>query len=72
MVDVRFNEGVELPEHGFWLDPRRAKRFAFVSHAHCDHLARHSEVVLTPATALLMRERMGGKREEHLLAYTNT
>lgn len=69
MMDVRFREGVELPGHGLWLDPHRARPFAFVSHAHCDHLARHAEVVLTPATAQLMRARMGGKRQEHMLSY---
>ncbi|RFC43499.1 MAG: DNA ligase-1 [Verrucomicrobia bacterium] len=69
MLDVRFKEGVELPAHGLWLDPHRARPLAFVSHAHSDHLARHSEVLLTPATARLMRARMGGKRVEHLLPY---
>jgi len=69
MLDVRFKEGVELPAHGLWLDPHRARPLAFVSHAHSDHLARHSEVLLTPATARLMRARMGGDRIEHLLPY---
>lgn len=69
MLDVRFKEGVELPAHRLWLDPRRARALAFVSHAHSDHIASHSEVLLTPATARLMRERLGGRRIERLLPY---
>ena len=69
MLDVRFKEGVELPAHGLWLDPHRARALAFVSHAHSDHLAAHKEVVLTPATARLMRERLRGQRVERVLPY---
>jgi Cft2 family RNA processing exonuclease len=69
MLDVRFKEGVELPEYGLWLDPRRAKTLAFVSHAHSDHLAARAEVLLTPATARLMRARVRGRREERVVPY---
>ncbi len=69
MLEVRYREGVELPSHGLWLDPRRRKPLAFVSHAHSDHIAGHEEVFLTPATALLMRARLSGKRIEHQLPY---
>ncbi len=72
MVDVRFQNGVELPSHGLWLDPHKAKPLAFVSHAHSDHLAAHAEVVLTPATARLMCARISGKRVERLLPYGQT
>lgn len=69
MLEVRYSEGVELPSVGLWLDPRRRKPLAFVSHAHSDHIAGHEEVFLTPATALLMRARLSGKRIEHQLPY---
>lgn len=69
MVEVRYQDGVELPDCKLWLDPHKAKPFAFVSHAHADHLARHAEAVLTPATAVLMRARLGGKRVMHPVSY---
>ncbi len=65
--------GVHLPRLGLWLDPSRPKPGAvFVSHAHSDHMARHTEVVLTAPTADLMRLRLGGQRTEHRLDYGQT
>lgn len=72
MVEVRYRNGVELPACKMWLDPHEAKQLAFVSHAHADHLARHEEVVLTPATATLMRARLGGKRVMHPVPYDHS
>jgi Cft2 family RNA processing exonuclease len=64
--------GVWLPQLGLWLDPSQAVRGperVFVSHAHSDHTARHQEVILTEATARLMRARIGGRRVEHVLPF---
>src|SRR5581483_2145329 len=72
MIPVRFNRGLELPEHGLWLDPWDAKPLAFVSHAHSDHTAKHDEVILSKATAQLMRERVPGERVEHALDFGAT
>ena len=72
MIHVRYHRGLELPAHALWLDPHVAKPFAFVSHAHSDHIARHAEVVTTAATARLMRARLGGARREHVLAFGET
>lgn len=69
MLEVRYCKGVELPELGLWLDPAKRQSLAFVSHAHSDHLGAHAEVLLTAATALLMRARIGGRRLERTLAY---
>ena len=57
MISVRYRRGLELPEHELWLDPHDAKAFAFVSHAHSDHVAAHREVIVSRGTAALMRER---------------
>ncbi len=65
MIQLRYKHGVELPEHRLWLDSQRAKPFAFVSHAHSDHLGAHDEVIASPGTMALMRERMPGVRTEH-------
>ncbi len=52
MVDIRYERGVYLPQQDLWLDPRDAKRFAFVSHAHSDHIAPHDEILVSTVTTL--------------------
>jgi DNA ligase-1 len=69
MIPVRYHRGVELPDSGIWLDPHDPQLLAFVSHAHSDHVADHREVILSRGTSALMRERIGGKRIEHVLDY---
>ncbi len=61
-----------LPALGLWLDPREPQKgddVVFVSHAHYDHIARHREVILSAATALLMRMRMPGQRKENVVPF---
>src|SRR5579871_2726121 len=63
--------GVFLPRLGLWLDPHTAQKGVervFVSHAHSDHIGAHREVILTEATANLMKTRVSGSRREHRLA----
>jgi DNA ligase-1 len=69
VIAVRYERGVYLPQHDFWLDPWDAKHFAFVSHAHGDHIAPHKEVVLSERTAHLMQVRVPGSRIEHALSF---
>jgi DNA ligase 1 len=59
VIDIRWSNGIFLPEEGFHLDPHFAAPRAFVSHAHSDHTGRHEETLCTPATAQLMRARLG-------------
>jgi len=60
--DVQFQSGVWLPQIGWWLDaPSRTKR-SFISHAHSDHIARHEEILCSPATARFLRVRLPGRR----------
>jgi DNA ligase-1 len=66
---VRYERGVYLPRQNLWLDPRDAKTFAFVSHAHSDHIAPHKEIILSERTARLMQARMPGKRREYVLPF---
>ncbi|MEQ1859786.1 MAG: MBL fold metallo-hydrolase [Chthoniobacteraceae bacterium] len=72
MISVRYRHAVELPEHHLWLDSQRAKDFAFVSHAHSDHLGAHEAVIASPGTIAFMRERMPGVRTEHVLEFGET
>ena len=69
MIEVRCDQGVYLPASDLWLDPWKAKRFAFVSHAHSDHIAPHEEIVLSERTARLLQARMPGTRTEHVLPF---
>jgi phosphoribosyl 1,2-cyclic phosphodiesterase len=69
VIDVRFERGVYLRRQDLWLDPWDAKRFAFVSHAHLDHIAPHDEIIVSERTARLMRSRLPGSRTEHVLPF---
>src|SRR5947209_11362604 len=69
VIQVRYERGVYLPEHDLWLDAWDAKTFAFVSHAHSDHIAPHREIILSERTARLMQARMPGERHEHVLEF---
>jgi DNA ligase-1 len=70
VINVRFERGIYLPQHHLWLDPWDAKRFAFVSHAHVDHIAPHHEVIVSERTARLMQSRLPGGRIEHVLPFS--
>jgi len=54
--------GIHLPGCGLWLDPSRKRPLAVVTHAHSDHALWHHETLTTPATAALMRARLGNTR----------
>jgi DNA ligase-1 len=69
VIEVRYQRGVYLPQQDFWLDPWDAKQFAFVSHAHGDHIAPHKEVVVSERTARVMQVRLPGSRIEHALPF---
>jgi len=58
-VEVAYDAGVRVPGAELWLDPYGVKPFAFVSHAHSDHLRAHGVVFASEATAALARERLG-------------
>src|SRR5215469_2052490 len=69
VIEVRYERGVYLPQQDLWLDPWDAKRFAFVSHAHGDHIAPHQEVIVSERTARLLQVRVADSRIEHALPF---
>ena len=69
MLQTRYHRGIQLPECGLWLDPWDEKPFAFVSHAHSDHIGNHREIIASRGTARLMRARLPGERREHVLDF---
>ncbi len=72
-VAVRYQRGVYLPTHDLWLDPWDDQPFAFVSHAHADHIGKHREVILSTVTSRLMHARLPDqRRHEHRLDFLQT
>ena len=73
VFDLEFHRGgVFLPRLGLWLDAHHrvtGPELAFVSHAHSDHTGSHREVVLTAATARLMRARGARPGRENVLQF---
>lgn len=67
--EIHHRKGVWLPQIGWWLDAQARAAHSFVSHAHSDHIARHREVLCSPATARLLHARLPGRREETLLPF---
>ena len=70
--DVRHDKGIWLPQIGWWMDAQQSTQRSFVTHAHSDHIARHQEVVCTAPTCLFLRERIGRRKQEHILPYGHT
>lgn len=69
---VEFRSGVWLPQIGWWLDAHFPVDRSFVSHAHSDHIAAHGEILCSQVTSQLMRARMPGQRQEHILPFGHT
>ena len=70
--DLKFDQGVWLPQIEWWLDSRLPVARSFVSHAHFDHVAAHREILCSPGTARLMRARLPAERIEHVLPFGQT
>ena len=54
---IHFNSGIEIDGVDLPLDSTRKRDFAFVSHAHSDHVASHRKILATPETILFFRKR---------------
>lgn len=66
---IRYNNAVNLSTIDLWLDPRTRQDWAFVSHAHSDHIAAHKEAILTEATYRFMCLRKVTPRAVTVLPY---
>jgi len=53
---------------GLWLDPHRARDFAFISHAHADHFAPHRRILCSTATRRLIEARYGAAAKAEFLS----
>jgi len=54
-----WKDDLYVPGADLWLDPRRRRKRALVSHAHGDHIGRHDEIFATAETAALSSARLG-------------
>jgi Cft2 family RNA processing exonuclease len=61
-VPLNFNpKSLHFPDLGLRLDPHRPSPFAFVSHGHADHFARHERILCSKSTGHILRKRYGVK-----------
>jgi len=66
-IDLAIENGDALvPEAGLWLDPRRPRDFAFVSHAHADHFAPHRRILCSAPTRRILEARFSPEETEFL------
>lgn len=47
---VRYSGALHLSGIDLWLDARSRREWAFISHAHSDHIARHDEAIVSEET----------------------
>ena len=57
-----WENGLKLTRADLAVDFRRRQPRAFISHAHCDHIARHEFALCTPETAALYQHRLGKRQ----------
>jgi Cft2 family RNA processing exonuclease len=60
---------VYLPAIDLWLDSQAPRPIGVVSHAHSDHIQTHGFTLSTPATAALMRHRLGRRGRSRPLSF---
>ncbi|MEM9016435.1 MAG: ATP-dependent DNA ligase [Verrucomicrobiota bacterium] len=66
-IPIRLEKGEAcLDQIGLWLDPHRARPFAFVSHAHADHFAPHGRILCSRGTRAIAEARFSAKESEFL------
>ncbi|NOT35204.1 MAG: hypothetical protein HOP12_13740 [Candidatus Eisenbacteria bacterium] len=61
---LAFDDGVHVLGTEVWLDPRKRKPRAIVTHAHSDHVGRHACWVTSPATGVIATHRWQARSVE--------
>jgi hypothetical protein len=69
---ILWDSGVYLPEQRLWLDPRKPRPRAVISHAHSDHVAAHPLAYATAATRRLVTHRRRSTGTVEALSYGQT
>jgi Cft2 family RNA processing exonuclease len=60
---IESDKGIRIKETNLWLDSKKKRELAFISHAHADHMVRHKRVIVSANTAILYQYRTKGKLE---------
>ncbi len=71
-TNISYRGGVLLSTIDLWLDPHGRREWAFISHAHSDHIAAHDEVVLSDGTYHFLRHRKLTPRKALILPFGET
>jgi Cft2 family RNA processing exonuclease len=59
---IEWDNGVHINGLNLVLDSTKTVEYSFVSHAHFDHLANHTQILASPATASLCKVRLKSKK----------
>lgn len=59
LLHVAYQKGIHVPDADLWLDPMQPKPWAFISHAHADHVARHQNFIASHNTLQILKTRYG-------------
>lgn len=69
---INYRGGIHLPNISLWLDVRQRRDWAFVSHAHSDHVAAHRHAMLSEATLRFMEQRKCRPAKATVLPFRET
>jgi len=51
------NKGIRISGSEFYIDAKKKAPLSFVSHSHSDHVRRHEQMIATPATISMIKQR---------------
>ena len=68
-TQIQYRGAIYLSTIDLWLDPRSRREWAFISHAHSDHIASHDEVILSAGTHRFLCHRKSAPRAALILQY---
>ena len=71
-TQVRYRGGVHLTTIDLWLDPHGRREWAFISHAHSDHIAAHKTVMLSEGTFQFVCQRGMSPEQAVVLPFGET
>ncbi|HEY3418394.1 MAG TPA: MBL fold metallo-hydrolase RNA specificity domain-containing protein [Armatimonadota bacterium] len=71
-TQVRYHGAAQLSTIDLWLDPRSRQEWAFISHAHSDHIAPHQTALLSEGTYRFLCQRRTRPREAEILPFGET
>lgn len=66
---IHYRGAIHLSAIDLWLDPRSHREWAFISHAHSDHIAVHDDVLLSEGTYRFICRRKAAPRSAQILPF---